>query len=285
MRVHNFTYKSLNFSDSQARVNNFAIQSVQYGLNLMTQVFEKTTWHWAYSTNTLSWGRILTISWTIFWTTRADRWNAQQRLQSIIKPEYYLEIVNRGFYEFTFENDNWDILKWQAKVYSDIRYEDTVDSPLINFSFDLMAENPAFQSYSQHSANGFDWFIGWVKLWTKLWVKLDEQIWELTITNAGNRNAPVKIQVIWDIDYPTIKNLTNWRSYGLDKSTKNVFFDNTWWTLVVTDEWINVKWYRTAWSKLIFLDPWINKIILTAKNNYLMSDVVFVVRRNDTFIN
>jgi hypothetical protein len=285
MRVHNFTFKGLSFWDSYAKTNNFAVQTVNYGLNLLTQVYEKTTGHGAYSTNTLAWGRMITISWVIFWSTRAERRNAQQKLQAIIKPEYYLEGATRWFYEYTFTNDNGDVLKWQAKVYSDIRYEDSVDSPIVPFSFDILSDNPAIQWYTQKTASGFDWFIGWTKLGCTLWVKLNEVIGELTITNNGNWIAPVKIQVTWSLTNPIIKNLTNYRQYGLDKTTADLIFDNTWENLIVTDEWVNVKWLRKAWSKLIYLDPWVNKLILLADNDYVSSQVTFSVLWNDTYIN
>lgn len=174
----------MSLADSQAKVNNFAIQRIDYGLNLLTQVYEKTTGHGSYSTNTLAGGRMITISGTIFGTTRQDRWNAQQRLQSIIKPEYYLETTNRGFYEYTFENDNGDAVKGEAKVYSDIRYEDTIDSPLIPFTFDILSDDPTLKSFAQKNASGFDGFIGGTKLGCKLGVKLAEVIGELTVENV-----------------------------------------------------------------------------------------------------
>lgn len=285
MRVHNFTYKWLNFGDSQAKTNNFAIQNVDYSLNLLTQVYEKTTGHGSYSTNTLAGWRMITISWVIFWNTRAERRNAQQRLQAIIIPDFYLETTNRWYTEYTFENDNWDIVKWQAKIYSDIRYEDSVDSPLIPFTFDLLAEDPTMKWLYQKSLSWFDWFIGWTKLGCKLWAQLKEVIGELTVTNAWNRQAVCKIQAIWTLINPVIKNLTTGRSYGLTKTTTNFVFDNTWETILVTDEWVNVKWYRKPWSKLIYLNPWDNKLIILADNNYIPSEVSFSVLWNDTYLN
>jgi hypothetical protein len=285
MRVHNFTYKWLSFGDSVARTNNFAIQNISYWLNLLTQIFEKTTGHGAYATNTLAGWRLITISWVVFGSSRADRRNAQQRLQWIILPEFYLESANRWFYEYTFENDDWNILKWQGRVYSDIRYEDSVDSPLINFSFDILAEDPSLKWYAQKNLNGFDWFIGWTKLGVKLGVKLDEVIWELIVENLWNRNAVCRIQVNWTLVNPVIKNLTTGRSYWVLKTTTDLVFDNTWENLVVTDEWVNVKWLRKPWSKLIYLDPWVNNIILLADNDYVVSQVSFSILRNDTYIN
>lgn len=285
MRVHNFTYKWFSFWDSVAKTNNFAIQKIDYGLNLLTNVFEKTTGHWVYSTNTLSGWRLITIFWIVFWSSRTERRNAQQKLQSIIKPEFYLETTNRWFYEFTFENDDWEILKWQWKVYSDIKYEDTVDSPLINFSFDIFAEDPSLKSYAQKNLSWFDWFIGWTPLGCTLWVQLNEVIGELNVENKWNRQAVCKIQAVWKLVNPVIKNLTTGRTYWVLKTTTNFVFDSTGENLVVTDEWVNVKWLRKPWSKLIYLDPWINKLILLADNHYVSSEVTFSVLRNDTYIN
>lgn len=285
MRVHNFTYKWLNFGDSYAKTNNFAIQNVNYWLNLLTQVFEKTTGHGAYSTNTLAGGRMITISWVIFGSTRAERRNAQEKLQKILIPDFYLESNTRGFYEYSFTNDDWVVLKWQAKVYSDIRYEDSVDWPLINFSFDILAEDPTLKWFTQKNLNGFDWFIGWTKLGVKLWVALNEVIGELSVENIWNRSAVVKIQATWTLINPVIKNLTTGRTFWVLKTTTDLVFDNTGENLIVTDEDVNVKWLRKPWSKLIYIDPWINKLILLADNNYVPSSVTFSVRRNDTYIN
>lgn len=285
MRVHNFNYKNVNFGDSQALTNNFAIQNVRYGLNLLTQVYEKTTWHGAYSTNTLAWGRLLSITGIVFWATRADRWNAEQTLQNIIKPEYYLDTPTRGFYEYSFENDNWDKVKWMWKVYSDIRYEDTLDSPLIQFSFDILSEDPTLKWYNQKNTSGFDWFIGGNTLPFTLPVQFNCLIGTINVVNAWNWIAPVYIQVQGSLDNPVIRNLTNSRRYWVLKTTTDLIFDNTWDNVVVTDAWVNVKGLRKPWSKLLYLDPWNNTLILLSDTNYVPSQVTFSILRNDSYIN
>lgn len=285
MRAHEFTYKWLDFSDANWLVNNFAVSGINYWLALATQVFEKNTGHGAYSTNTLAWGRLITIFGTVFWSTRAERRNWQQRLQSIIMPEAYLNTTNRGFYEFSFKKDSGEYVKGIAKVYSDIRYEDSIDSPIIPFSFDIFMEDPILKSLNQNTQSWFDGYMGGFKFNTKFNVKMNDLIWEIQINNAWNWISPVRINVVWNVINPKIKNTTNGRRYWLSKETNNFIFDNTWEVPVVTDEGVNVKGFRVAWSQLIYLNPGVNTLILLSDENYVSTDVTFSVQWNDSYIN
>jgi len=285
MIIKNITYKWLDMSDANARTNGFVIQEVTKNLALRTTIFDRETYHGSIASNTIASGRFFTFKWQIFGFTDSERWNGEQRLNNIIKPEWFLWESNRGFYDLAWKDDSDTQYKVSAKVYKMPEYERELWSPVINFTFELYAEESTYQSYNSKTEAGIFGNIGGNILPNLLPNELDGVFWSFPITNDGNFIAPCRIEINWPIQNPKLTNLSNGRFYGLTGiTTTALVLDNTGKIFIVEDAGVNVSGYRLAWSKLCFLEPWINNFLLTWDNYNPSNPVTITVTFNDTYI-
>lgn len=315
----NYSYKWFTFDDLNASVNNIVLQDVQRWITLSTNIYNKASYHGVNSSYSLAGWRVFTFTWKIFGVTREERANGQSKLNNIIKPEGIFW-DNKGFYELSWYEDNWEKVKVQAKVYSMPTYSTDVWSTVIDFSFDLFAEKPVFQWYTDKIENTIattimggttlpttlpavlnwyiiitfkEWFIydiDWNILEDVEFNPIQElvQEWAWTFPNANNLwnfEAPCKIVLKWDLHNPKITNLANNRYFWLNTNTTNLVIDNTWSDFIVTDEGVNVKQYRQTGSKQMFIAPWVNQFVVYADNLSVNTTYEITIYYNDTYIN
>lgn len=279
-----FTYKWINLWQTSAYANKIVITDVNKNITLRTKIFEKQNYHWVSKSNTLSWWRLFTFKFTIFWNTKAERYIWQQLLESIIVPESN-PWATEWLYPLYWKNDNWTPIYCNACVYSTPQYDD-IDpwNPTINWTFELFAPNPEYYSVTQKTNDWDYWRKGWFVMPFIIPFAMTKNLWEVIANNAWNFACPLRITVVWSIENPKITNITTGKFYWLNKTTTNLVIDNTWTTFIITDEWINAKADRMTGSEILRLNPWNNTLILTWDNFDRESSIDRDLFYNDTFI-
>ena len=270
-------YKGLDFTDSiqvASQVSNwfsYIIQNAEYWVNLRTQSTERANYHGWYSSNTLAWPRLFTFTWKVIGTKKQDRHNWLSLLTNAIKPEWNPDTTNRGFYDLQRQDDWWNERTCKAKVYSMVKPTNWLDDPIIEYNFELYSEtekvySPTVQTITWNLAS-----FGGMTLSTTLPTTSWNYTWAIPLTNAGNRYAPLKIQIVWTCTNPQIINVTNGNKYRINWITTNLILDNRNLTndptqlFIVSDSGTNIKSQRRSWAD-IFLDPWLNKIAIITDN-------------------
>ncbi len=289
MIVRNISYKGIDLGDSAGDTNHLVIQEMRKDVKLRTTIYDKQTYHGSNSSFTLAGGRVLRLRWQIFWTDASDRMIWQTLLNGLIIPEAIPTDTNRGFYELTYEDDNWAKLKCLAKVYEMPIYSNNLWSPIIDFSFKLYVEESYVLWYTDEVWTGSQWLYWGIKLWTTLGKAMNDNFNAISCDNNWNFMSPCKIEVVGTVVNPKILNTLTWWYYKLWTTTTNLVIDNTWKTPVVADDWVNVSWYRTDWSTTQYIYPWVNDMLLLwdnlTRNNYSWDTVTVTISYNDSFIN
>lgn len=266
-------YKWLDFTDSvqctsqQSNWYSYIFQDIVRNVPLRTEIYDRANFHWWYSSETLAWSRIFTFSWKVIWTNKDNRDTWRTLLVNQIKPEWNPNIVNRWFYDLTWKTDWWDDRTCKAKVYSMPSPTNWLDSPIIDYNFELYCEDEKIYDPTIQSITWGRWFVWWITLPIPLPTYLSWFSWYIPVTNNWNWYAPVKIQIVWQATNPQVINLTNSNKYRITWVTTNFVLDNRnllndpTQSLVVTDNWVNIKSQRSSWAD-IFLDPWVNHIVI-----------------------
>jgi len=270
-------YKWLDFTDSvqctsqQSNWYSYIIQDVVRNIPLRTETYERANFHWWYSSETLAWSRLFTFTWKIIGRTKTLRHTALSLLMNQLKPELSATTYFRWFYDLEWKTDNWENRVCSTKVYSMLTPTNWLDSPVIDYTFDLYSETEKIYEPTTQLVSGSKWVIGWTTLPTPLPTYLTWYINYITVTNNGDWYAPIKVQVVWTATNPQIINLTNNNKYTITGTTSNFILDNRnllnipTENLIVTDNWVDIKAQRSAGAD-IFLDPGINYIIVLTDN-------------------
>ena len=275
MLVHNITYNSVDLFDTLTDTNNIVIQDVDKQVDLRTTIFNRNSYHWSNTTNTLASGRLFTFTWKIFWN-RSQSFNGQNILNNLLQLNW--------FNELSFDDDWWNRYKTEVKVFKMPTYKSSLENNIVDFTFELYSESPTLKSFTDKSANGNYW-----RLWGILLpVELPEEIsWNynwIIVNNLWNHEALTKVTITWSILNPKILNITTWKYYWITWTTTSLVINNKVNPLLVEDNWINVKANRTAWSVWLTLQPWNNEIVVLGDDFSYENTLIFTIEYNDEHI-
>lgn len=283
MIIKDLTYKWVSLSDTLSSTTKIVVLSVDKSVQLRTATFDKANYHGANSSYTLASWRLFTINWVIHGATKTDRWTWQNILNGIIKPESIPSETNKGFYDLTWKNDNWQDMKASCKVYSMPKYSHENGSPLIEFEFELYSEDATYTGTTDNTANGWYGIYGGVALPTPMSFELNDYIGEFSVNNLWNFSSKCKIQVVGAISSPKIQNITMGQYYGVFTATTNFIVDARS-TPIITDNGTDISAYRMSGSQYIEIIPWINSIILQGSDYSADSTVAIIITYKDTYI-
>lgn len=267
----NWNYKGIDFTDSVqyiSKVDNWYaifLQNEEHNTQSTMNSFERANYHGGYSSEVLVNPRYLNFTWKIVWHTKALRHEAWNTLISAIQPDP--NPASPSFYNLTFKDDGWNDRLIYAKVETMPQASNWLDDPIIEFSFTLYSETEKVYGSTTNTATWWVGIIWWNTFATTFPTTFSWYGWTIACTNAGNRSAPIKVSVVWNIVNPKIINTTNWQKYRIDKTTSNLIFNNRnedndpKKRLVVTDSWVDIRWYRNSWAG-IYLNPWINNLVV-----------------------
>ena len=150
MITRNWVINGVNLSSSLSYINHIVIQDVDKTLKLNTSIFNRQDSHWAIASYTLAEWRLFTFKWQIFWSTKIERQYWQNILNSLIKP-IWLIWQESEYFQISWQDDWWNQYKTNAKVYSMPSYTNWLDSPVIDFTFELYAQESSFKWYTENS--------------------------------------------------------------------------------------------------------------------------------------
>lgn len=272
MLTSNRSYKWITFNCSDVALYDtlgyvFLLEEENHDTILRTDIFDRATFHWWYSSETLASGRIFEFSGRILAKNQTARETAMRLLIWQIQPEWNPNIQGRWFYSLERDDDLWVRREVQAKVYEAPKISKDLKKQEIQFTFKLLAENETIFSKLLKTET---WGIGiaWgFTLPTPIPTYLSWYTWFITLNNEGNRQTPIKIRIQGSVVNPKIINLTNQYNYKILTNTVDLLVDNTnpsnnpSQRLVVTNSWVNITQYRTQGGG-IYLSPWINHLIV-----------------------
>lgn len=288
----NFVYKWLDFTDQvqQTKLTNsgycYILQDVIKNVPLRTQTSDKANFHWWYSSETLAGQRLFTFVGKVVWLDKDKRHQARRELMLALVPEWNPNIINRGFYELLRQDDWGNNRLAYCKVYWMPEPTNDLDSPVIDFRFELLSETERIY-WDQHIVQWHKAIHGWITLSTTLPETFGSYVWAIPITNNWDWIAPTKIQIVGKCTNPKIINTRNGNKYRINWETNNLVLDNRnlnnnpLETFIVTDNWVNIKEKRHSGAD-IFLEAWLNSIAVLTDDP--TENPVITITYRDTFI-
>jgi len=285
----NRQYKWIDFTDSVQYASRVAngygvfIQNEVHWTTTRTDVFDRANYHGGYSSETLAGGRLFTFDCIAVWSTKAQRNTIRNTIVAALQPEPNPWASNRGFYDLDFDDDWWNARTVKAKVFTPPTPTNDLDDPLIRFTFELYAEEEKIYWDTEKTTSGTVGYLWGFTLSTPLPYTTAWYINIISVTNAGNRAAPFKMQLLGEAVNPKIINLTNGNKYRIEKTTTNYIFDNRNLNnlpterLVVMDNWLDIRAYRSSGAS-IYLDPWVNELVVITDNHDTTNTVEFTFR-------
>lgn len=292
-----YQYKWLDFTDQvqssllESQGYCYVLQNIDKNVPLRTDTFDNANYHGWYSSATLAGGRLFTFAGKVCALTKEKRWQAWRILMNKLQPEPNPNVLSRWFYDLTWTDDDGSLRTVKAKVFTHPQPSNGVVDPentVIDFVFELYAETEKVYDPVVNTETGGIGTHGGMTLSTPIPDYLSWFAWYIECNNEGNRDAPLKVQVVWSVTNPKIINITNQQSYRLGTPTNpytstNLVYDNRNLNnviterLVVTDNNVDVKKERSSWSD-IYLSPWINYIIVLGTGTANVT-----VTRRDTY--
>ena len=139
-------YKWLDFTDSvqvasqQSNWYSYIIQDIVKNIPLRTETYERANFHWWYSSETLAGARLFSFTWKVIGRTKTLRHTALSLLMDQLKPELSTTTYFRWFYDLEWKTDNGEDRTCKTKVYSMLTPTNWLDSPVIDYTFDLYSE-------------------------------------------------------------------------------------------------------------------------------------------------
>lgn len=185
-------------------------------------------------------------------------------LKNIIKPEGIKETQEYRIEWQDFQNRTF----WaMARVIWEVKFSHNVQSPLVEFSFELWSGTPQYFWNTLHTEtltpifSAFWMFTGdedGVHLWTV------PDGWyaggSYSLENAWNFEAWVKITDYSLGESVYFMNATNGLRYGVTGISNARIIDTNFRPTVVTDYGVDASKNRMRWSSGFLLSPWENKI-------------------------
>lgn len=105
-------------------------------------------------------------------------------MEDLLIPEPFPSDTNRGYYELSYKDDNGVSWKTQAKVFSKPKWTHEIDSPVVEFTFELFAEDPRLVGTTLKTVSGGIGYNGGMELYTKLPAQMDNAVGGMTAVNS-----------------------------------------------------------------------------------------------------
>lgn len=201
MLGYNFSYRGQSFSDDEFDVDNgrgIVLQSLTWA-EIVTDddQIARGLDHGIEVSPTLYRGRLIEIEGFIVANTRSERQTYRDIITETFKLEYIPSPDNRGFYDFTFYDDDASQLKISAKVLNAPRYDqlELGEIEVTKFRVQLIAEDPTIKAVSANSQVHVEGFYGGFDLPVQLPVAMDDWGYIASVMNGGNWKAPLKVTI------------------------------------------------------------------------------------------
>lgn len=262
-------YKGVSLYDSQyadpITPSYLVLQDMDMSVNYDTKSENISVYHGERWYLTTASGRRWKISWVIAEVDPAKRQTAIDYLKSIIRPEGILS--NTPNYRIEWQDFQSRTFWAMARVSSEVSFSHSIQSPIVQFSFELWSESPQYFGNTLHSSTItpvipsfglFSWDDDWVHLWyVPEWGNISGGF---SLVNAGNFEAWVLISDVSNGNWVFYINNTNSLRYGVTGVSMARIIDTRVRPTLVTDYGVDTSKNRMKGSTGFLLSPWENNV-------------------------
>lgn len=214
-------YGQIDLSDAQFTSSGIVVQNFEFPLELDTQIETISLGHGQKAFSTRANGRIYAISGYIIGRTASERNKSLEILQRAIRPVGILGM--QGDSRLEWQDFNGKSYWTMARVYEAVKITHEIRSDLVEFSFSLFAENPAYYSSEKKTivldpsaTVGYGLFTGDADGVHLGYMPAGGHSLTGTLAvNEGNFEAGVIIEDYSGIDGNYYENLSNGLKYGV----------------------------------------------------------------------
>lgn len=193
MHARNWKYKNIELSNRNV-LYNFRVTNVDFNPSYNSDLKTFSATHGGYDSSTLSGPRIFLFS-GIFYGTKTQIEAGFTALKKIITYENFPSLSNRGFYPLYFTDQRGKSVFINAKVYKPLEVEES-DANTLKFTFTLLSEDNLYYSTTEKVIAGGIGVYGGFEIPFDIPFDLTSGTGFVTLTNDGNKPAPVRISAI-----------------------------------------------------------------------------------------
>ena len=285
----NIKFNWFHLWDAEFYLTRVAMQDFTKNLTLRWQQSAFSNTFWSVIWPRIAETRILNLSGRIHEDDCAKREKKLSEIQKLFHIESNLSWKIDNLFDLDWETKYWEKRTTKVVVYRQIQVENDIASPIVEWDVQLVAPDPRI----------YDPLLVKVSWWlTQAWWSLLANVQATSNDDTSNGpinclhewdwEAPMRVNVKWFCINPRI--IVQWDNnllYALriNGNTTNLIVDtiNTSWTanwdrLLITDNWIDIKFkrYEQRWWWWLFLwqnnitnsNSWISRVLVLA-NNYL----------------
>jgi hypothetical protein len=261
MLVKNVTLNGVGFSDADARANRVVLDSFKNDVQLATFTLGRQTSPGTVVGRSVAQGRLFTVKGRVF-GTEAERQAGVDLVNSAVRPDDL--ISGTSLLELVWEDFAGRMFKTAVQVYAMPEWEHEKADSVASFSFDLISPDATFDGFEDKSRNVTISNVNGAVMPFVVPLVLGADPGAFSANNAGNYPAPIRLEIIGEIENPKVTNRNNGRFYGLSGVTTTQFvLDATVRPLSVTDDGDDVSGFREAGSVTPMLMPGDNLISIT----------------------
>lgn len=201
MLGYDFTYRGVSLSDSLFDASNgkgIILQKVDWS-DVVTDDDQNPRQgdHGVEASPTLYRGRLIDIEGVICANTRSERQTYRTTLENMFKLEYVPAPDNKGFYDFTFNDDDGTRKLISAKILNTPAFEQLTlgEVEFTSFKVQLFAEDPAIKANTPSSGTSVEGFYGGVSFPVAFDTAFDDYGYVASLLNSGTWRAPLKVTI------------------------------------------------------------------------------------------
>ena len=273
MLLKNYTYKWYPFfSGSLSMETRVTLQQVDKNVSTRSVSFDLANQHGVNSGPSLAGARLFDFAGIITEDCGKNRDNIFQSLTRVANLE--ADPFDNPFHELTWQTKYGDNRYVQAKVSRPISPRNGNCDPLVNFTFQLQADDPRVYG-EEVCVEGSYGLYGGNKMPNTMPNQLNEYCNATKVYNEGDRLAPMYIQCLWTLINPKILIFDEYQKLKyfirIDGTTTNLEVDNRDITNAqfdVTDNGLDISGLirEESGGGPLYLNPWVSFVLVTCDN-------------------
>ena len=285
-----YQFKTLDFTDArqcelmQASEYAYPLQKVDTELWEHTQTSLNENYHGGLLSKTLLGVRYFNFEGIAVGMEKELRGTVQNLLRKELQVEANPQ--NNPYYNLYWQMDDGTPVFCRVKVTKPVSFTNNLGDIQLPYKFQLASPSEKYYGVDLHVVKKQLGNAGGTTLATWLGVALGGYGKEILVENKGNRQAPIKIEVLGYCTNLKLLNLTNKQKFRVEAITTEFVYDNTNSDfdpnkeLVVEDKKQNIKPKRSTGNQ-IFFEPWWNRLVVITDNPAEKAEVILSYR--DTY--
>lgn len=267
MLYRRITYAGLDMSDSRYQSSGIVLQDFQFPLELDTQIEDISFLHGQKTYTTRAKGRKYTVTGKIIWLTPEKRNEALNFLTKTIRPNGL--IGSSPVYRLEFEEFTGKRFWTMARVFEAVTYTHNIRDDIVDFSFSLFSDNPAYfstilktQALDPKATIGYGKFTGGIDgIHLGYLPEWGNTITGTLLENNWNFEAGVIIEDYTGITDNVYMNLSNGLKYWISGKASARVINTIERPTLITDYWTATTEKRLPQSTGFLLSPGGNLVV------------------------